>query len=199
MKIQLITQNIKPVGLNTETNSNPILKNASADSFEKQSNVAFKGATAADAAEAVKDVTKSYIFAAVNGDKGKLGFLCKDLPTFKTTLTVLKDFLEENYREFTQISSPEGLKVGREEAIRAFVVNHNNLDVATKFWDLLIGTENPNSRRLLMALQETTDDMRLTLGVQKLAATVRENTMPNRLRERMTVEEYVRGLMVGRQ
>lgn len=195
MKVQLFTQNIKSMDLNTEK-SKYMTKTNQADSFERQSNVAFKGATAADAAEAVKDVTKGWIFAAVNGDKGKLGFLCKDIPTFKTTLTVLRDFLQENYREFTQISSPEGIKVGREEAIRAFVVNHNNLDVACNFWDLLIGTENPNSKKYLMALQEADDSRALVFSIQKLVATVRENTMPNLLRENMNVEQWVRGLMV---
>lgn len=197
MKIQLITQNIKPVGLNTQTNSNPILKNTTADSFERQSNVAFKGA-AADAAEALKDVMKSYIFAATNGDKVKLGFLCKDLPTFKTTLTILRGFLEENYQEFMQFSSPEGLKVTREEALKAFVVNHNNLDYASRFWGILTDTTNPNGRRFITELQETDDNRVLVHSVAKLVAKAREKLMSDILRERMTVEEWAKGLMVGR-
>lgn len=89
MKIQLITQNIKPMALSTQTNSNPILKNTPADSFEKQ-NVAFKGAPT-KVAQQVAETTPTFeqkVLASIatKGEEG-LDELCKDSDTAKAILT----------------------------------------------------------------------------------------------------------------
>lgn len=194
MKIQLITQNIKPIALKTKTNSNPILKNNQTDSFERQ-NVAFKGA--AEVAEiAAKEALKSKVLISIT-KQGKEGVeeFCKDLPTYKTTFTIFRDFLIDNYAKFTAITSPEGIKVSRQEALKGFVDAHNNLDNATRFWEEIVGEEGSQARHRFGELSQTEDNWNLIHPVARFVAKARENVMPNRFREKMTVEQWITSFM----
>lgn len=157
MKIQLITQSIKPIRLNTETNSNPILKNTFSDSFERQSNVTFKG-SAADVAGAVADEAfKSKVLASIakKGEEG-LDALCTDLPTLRQTLTVLNDFLTDHSENFDTIIDKKCSFPTREDAINALVEHHNLLDNAVDFWTTL--NLNEKAKTLMQNLQISVDD-----------------------------------------
>lgn len=150
MKIQLITQNIKPMGLKTETNSNPILKSTHADSFERQ-NVAFKGSN-------VPKAFKEQVLASIatKGEKG-LDALCPDMQTFRQTLTFLRDFLSENADRFWKIAYKEESFADETSAIDALVQHHNEFANGVAFWEKL-HQDNSKSRHFIEEMRLTTED-----------------------------------------
>lgn len=194
MKIQLITQNIKHTVLNTQTNSNPILKNIPADSFEKQSNVAFKGAAAEVATSVVDEAFKSKVLASIatKGEKG-VGELFTDLTTARNTLTVLRDLLEISTNSFWAITNGKKSFPTQEETISALVKHHNDFRDACSFWKKLSDEESPlqpflqtmyktaeDLDNLILPIYDHVDDL-ASLGV----------IMPNNLQEFMSIETWV--------
>lgn len=145
MKIQLITQNMKPIALKTKTNSNPILRNNQADSFERKSNVAFKGSN-------VPNPFKEAILASIakRGEEG-MDILFVNTPATKFTLTVLRDVLKENFEAFWKISKGEVVLPSRKEAVKQLVEHHNNISNASAFWQKATSTGSYSEKSIRAA------------------------------------------------
>lgn len=190
MKIQLITQNIKPVTLNTQTNSNPILKSTSADSFERQ-NVAFKGSN-------VPAAFKEKVLASI-ATKGEEGMdaLCTDMPTFRQTLTVVKELLEESRTKFWGIADGDISLASREEAISELITHHNNMENADLFWRKL-WQKNTKTGNWINTMLETIEDRRNLIKpiIELTGRTMQEMLLqPHDLRMDQTVAEWVSGFL----
>lgn len=186
MKIQLITQNIKPMGLKTQTNSNPILKTNQADSFERQK-VAFKGSN-------VPRVFKEKVLASI-ATKGKegLGELFTDLPTTRQTLTVLKDLMVNSVESFDKISYGEISFATRAEAVNSMVQHHNSFSDALSFWNKLRETGSPLDPFLEKIYSTTENHKNLFLPLFDYAdsLTSRGVVMEDTLRPFISVESWV--------
>lgn len=207
MKIQLITQNIQPV-IKTETNSNPILKNSPADSFERQSKVAFKGEgwmlTVLEPRPAVKtfvdEAFKSKVLASI-AKKGEEGLeeICTNMPTFRNTLTVVRDLLEENRTKFWGIidgTIPTTEDSKRSAIIKNLVEHHNNIENADVFWRKLWQKGTKSGDFIETMLKTSTDRHNLILPIMDLTGQTMKEMMiqPYDLREFQTVEEWVTNL-----
>lgn len=187
MKIQLIKQNIKPMALNTETNSNPILKNTPADSFGRQ-DVAFKGSN-------VPAAFKEKVLASIakKGEKG-LDELCKDSNTTKATLTVLREFLRDNVLSYYEILNRKITFPNTRKAVKALVQRHNNMTNAVSFWNKLTEegsktaehitelNKSPNQAKLVDSVRKIVDDTRINRVTS-------QSTLGNR-----SIEEHLRML-----
>lgn len=194
MKIQLITQNIKPITLKKETNSNPILKNSPADSFEKQ-NVAFKGVIADVATAVVDEAFKSKVLAAITkkGEEG-LDELCTDSDTTKATVTVVKDFLMTTVINCNKILRKELGFPDAKKAVSAIVEHYNNMGNAVSFWDKLT-TEGTKTAEQIKALEMSQNPPDLVDSTNRVVNDVRRNQLPPAfILKNMSLEEYAKWL-----
>lgn len=140
MKVQLITQNIRPMGLQAESSNKYVSKVNQADSFERQ-NVAFKGSN-------VPAAFKEKVLASIakRGEEG-MDELFTDLPTARQTLTVLRDFLRESIENFWHVAEKRITYDRKSDAIDAMVQHHNEFADGVAFWEKL---HQDNSKSFLL-------------------------------------------------
>jgi hypothetical protein len=192
MKIQLITQNIKPIALKSETNSNPILKNNPADSFERQSNVAFKGSVANVATSIADEVFKSKVLASI-ATKGEEGLeeLCTDLNTLKRTADVVAEFLDIHVYGAFNILMRKIILTEEDVAVEALVNHHHNADNAIDFWQKLTQKDGKADKLIKGLNEEAADNLTRSINnyINFAETTV---IVPKHMRQSSSVEDILR-------
>lgn len=205
MKIQLFTQNIRPIGVQADSGNKYVSKASQTDSFERQ-NVAFKGAPTKVAEKIVKKLSspaaqvvdeaaifKEKVLAAIakRGEEG-LDELCKDLPTFRQTLNVLRDVLNASYTNFEAILTRKTTFSTDEKAIKALIAEHQKTDDAIDFWHKLT-QEGVKTSDFIKALDDDANNS--TIPLPKLVDFVERYVLiPKKIRPTVNVEETLAGI-----